>query len=326
MKTLQEICRPIEKYLQQFEEKFIAKLKSDVELLNKVISYVLQNRGKRFRPILVLLTAQMTGQVNENSFQSAIMVELLHTATLVHDDVVDEADVRRGAPTIHKIWQNKVAILTGDYLFAKTLLNLVEVERLDVIQILSHAAQRMSEGELLQIERKNDFYMNEGVYFRLVADKTASLISASCQLGAATSTDKNNGDISSYMRNFGENLGIAFQIKDDLLDYIGDESKIGKPVGKDILENKITLPLIHALKNSDKKTSEEIIQLIKNNPSKADISKIHEFVNVHGGIEFATNKARHFANQAIHHLNAFPDSPFKASLIALTEFVTARET
>lgn len=325
MKTLQEICKPIENHLQEFEEKFTAKLKPNVELLDKVINYIIQNRGKRFRPILVLLTAQMTGKVTENSYLSAIMIELLHTATLVHDDVVDEADIRRGTPTVHKIWQNKVAILTGDYLFAKALLSLVEVERMDVIRILSHAAQRMSEGEMLQIERKNDFYMDEDVYFRLVADKTASLISAACQLGAVTSTNENKSDIFSQMQNFGENLGIAFQIKDDLLDYVGDKNKIGKPVGKDILENKITLPLIYALKNSDTKDSEQIIKIIKNSPSTKDIFEIQGFVKKHEGIDFALEKAHQFANQAINQLNIFSDSPFKTSLIELTKFVTARE-
>ncbi|MBN1352874.1 polyprenyl synthetase family protein [candidate division KSB1 bacterium] len=326
MDTLQQICKPIESDLQEFEVRLQEKLKSDVELLDTVIHYVLQNQGKRFRPILVLLTAQMTGKVTADSIHGAIMVELLHTATLIHDDVVDESDTRRGHPTIHKVWQNKVAILTGDYLFAKALISLVDVERLDAIRILSQAATRMSEGELLQIERRMDYKMNESIYYKLVSDKTASLISAACQLGAVTSSDRNNGDVTRKMSDFGEYLGIAFQIKDDLLDYTGDENKIGKPVAKDILENKITLPLIYALKNSDQKQSEQIIKIINDSPSAKDIDTIRKYVITHGGIDFAKDKARQYADQAVNILDAFPNSPYKASLNALSEFVMSRES
>jgi octaprenyl-diphosphate synthase len=323
--TLQEICRPILSELTEFENQFKSTLSSDVLLLNEIVDHIISHTGKRLRPILVLLSAKLVGQVTPHAMKSAILIELLHTATLLHDDVVDESELRRGSPTVNAIWKNKVAILSGDYLFAKVLENLVELRENQSFKILSQVSQRMSQGELLQIERNRDYFMDESIYYRLIADKTASLIAASCELGALTSKAPNAAEHAEKLKNFGENLGIAFQIKDDLLDYVGNQHRTGKPVGNDIIENKITLPLLYVLKKMPPEQTRQIIEIFENDQSAENVEKIQQFVRENGGLQYAERQAEKFIQQATKILDDYADSECKKSLQALTRYITNRE-
>lgn len=323
--TLEKICEPIQFELETFEKEFKLNLSSDVLLLNQIVEYIISHSGKRLRPILVFLSANLVGKPSKATYQAALLTELLHTATLLHDDVVDESDLRRGAPTVNAIWQNKVAILSGDYLFAKVLEYLVTLEKPVVFEILAKVTQRMSAGELLQIERKQDYYMPESIYYRLIADKTASLIAAACQLGGITALPQRQGESFDTLSQMGEYLGIAFQIKDDLLDYMGDKVKTGKPTGNDILENKITLPLLYALRTAPADKAQQVIGLIDNSVTAADLSFIQNFVMEFGGLDYARSQANHYIQLAYHIIRDIQDSPYKSSLIALAEYIVQRE-
>lgn len=323
--TLEEICRPIQSELTAFEIQFRSSLNSNVTLLNEVVDYIISHKGKRLRPILVFLTANIVGKSSPNTVKAAILVELLHTATLLHDDVVDESDLRRGVGTVNAIWQNKVAILSGDFLFATVLQSLVEIGEGEIFQILSTVTQRMSEGELLQIERNQDYTMDESIYYQLIADKTASLIAATCQLGALTAEPFQSTETVEALRQMGEYLGIAFQIKDDLLDYIGETSKTGKPTANDIIENKITLPLLFALKQVDSPEQQRIIDIFENGISAQRIAEIQKFVKKNNGLTYAQNQANRFIQLANKTLNKFPDSAYKTALTALTQYIIQRE-
>lgn len=323
--TLQEICQPIQSDLEKFEIQFKQTLNSNVKLLNDVVEYIVANKGKRLRPILIFLIANIVGNPSPDTLKSAILVEMLHTATLLHDDVVDESALRRGEPTVNTTWQNKVAILSGDFLFATVLQNLVQIGKVQIFNILSIVTQRMSEGELLQIERSQDYTMDESIYFQMISDKTASLIAATCQLGALTTDPPADAETIEELRLLGEYLGIAFQIKDDLLDYFGNESKTGKPIGNDIIENKITLPLFYALKNIDETKRKYIIQLFENGKTAEQVHQIQDFVRANGGLEYAEKKADQYIRRSFDILNRFPDSAYKTSLNALTQFITQRE-
>ncbi|MBN2090565.1 polyprenyl synthetase family protein [candidate division KSB1 bacterium] len=323
--TLEKICEPIQFELETFEKEFKLNLSSDVLLLNQIVEYIVSHSGKRLRPILVFLSANLIGKPSKATMQAAILAELLHTATLLHDDVVDESDLRRGVATVNAIWQNKVAILSGDYLFAKVLEYLVTLKQPVVFEILAKVTQRMSAGELLQIERKQDYYMPDSIYYRLIADKTASLIAASCQLGGITALPSQNGERFDYLSQMGEYLGIAFQIKDDLLDYMGDKQKTGKPTGNDILENKITLPLLYALRTAPTQKSQQVIDRIDNSVTDADLSFIQNFVTEFGGLDYARSQANHYIQLAHKMIQDIQDSPYKASLIALAEYIVQRE-
>ncbi len=250
-------------------------------------------------------------------------MELLHVASLVHDDVVDSSNQRRGLPSVNTIWKNKVSVLMGDYLFSKALLAMLSMKSMLVYEIISQTAERMTQGELLGIERSKDYWMEEEVYFRLIADKTASLIAAACQLGAVSATD--NAEEIAAMREFGENLGIAFQIRDDLLDILGKEKTTGKPLGNDLRDNKVTLPLIYALKQAKKRDSRRIIRLIKKSTKRHEIKEIISFVEDHGGIEYAMNRANSFIAAAKEALKRYPDTPYRTSLEKLVDFITTRE-
>jgi len=320
---LKEICRPIEKDLEDFEKEFEASLRSEVFLIDKVVRYIVRHRGKRFRPILVLLTSRLAGQWEPRASKAATIVELLHTATLIHDDVVDRSMLRRGAWTVNALWKNKVSVLMGDYLFAQAFQTMLELRSLEVIEVISRAARRMSQGELLQVERSRDFRMEESTYFRLIADKTAALIGASCELGALASHQ--TAEQRKALRDFGENLGIAFQIRDDLLDYIGLEKTTGKPIGNDLRGNKVTLPLLHAIENSSWVEARRVIHLVRKSLKKENFDEVVAFVKAKGGITYAMEQAQAFAQKAVETLSLFPDSPYKASLTGLVEFVTVRD-
>jgi len=336
---LKDIIAPIKEDLEAFEKEFKAILKSDIFLIDKVVHYLISHRGKRLRPVLVLLVSRLTSvspaAVNGHTFndgddkrlKAAAILELLHTATLVHDDVVDDSYRRRGFPTINSIWKNKISVLMGDYLFSKSLLAMLHLGDLKTFSIISRTAERMSQGELLQVERSRDYWMEEEIYFRLIADKTAALLAASCQLGALTGGQSD--EAIKKFDEFGEKIGLAFQIRDDILDLLGDESNTGKPIGNDIRENKITLPLLHALKQAERREAKAIIRLVKRGSSwrsrPGDYRDIVNFIERHGGVAYATQTANRFTEEAVALLDPYQDSPFKNSLINLVRFITSRE-
>lgn len=320
---LAEISLPIEKELDHFNELFKNSLKSKVALVDLVTKYIMKQKGKKIRPLLVLLSAKVAGGITERSYRGAILVELLHTATLIHDDVVDNADQRRGFPSINAIWKNKIAVLMGDYLLSRGLLVSVEGNDYDFLNITTNAVKRMSEGELLQISKTRKLNINEETYFRIISDKTASLLSTCCEIGAVSAST--NPEYHNALKMFGENIGIAFQIRDDILDYIGTSSIIGKPLGGDIREKKITLPLIYALKNADKKEVAEIMKMIKNPEKKNHIKDIIDFTKKKQGIEYAVKTAQEYSAKAKEYLKIFPDSASRIALESLVDFINERK-
>ncbi len=317
-----QIRQPIEQELKILESRFQQLIKTDVALIKKIFNYIVLTKGKRLRPMLLFLCGNLQGKLTEKSYAAAVIVELLHTATLIHDDVVDNSELRRGSPSVNSIWDNKIAVLIGDYLFAEVLSGLSDLDDLQLIQVISNVTKQMSQGELLQMEKAQDFQMDEATYFRLISNKTASLTAATCQLGAMTSTQADPEHVRN-LRAFGEKLGLAFQIKDDLLDFQGSTEKLGKPIGKDLLENIITLPILFSLKQVDQKTSAEILSLLNNGQMNRE--RIVAFVEQTGGIEYAVQQADHFIRQALECLDRYPDSPYKRSLILLANYITMRE-
>lgn len=324
--NIKEICRPIEADLKAYEVEFKNLLKSHVFLIDKVIRYLVANKGKRLRPILVLLSSRLHNgaHLDPRNLKAAAIMELLHTATLVHDDVIDESPQRRGMPSLNSIWKNKVPVLMGDYLFSKALLAMLSLKNWKAYEIISETAERMSQGELLGVEKSKDYWLEEAVYYRLIADKTAALLAAACQLGAVASA-AGDEEIQA-MKEFGENLGMAFQIRDDLLDILGVEKKTGKPLGNDIRDNKITLPLLYALRQANRREARRIIRMIKREAGKKNtIKEIAAFVEAQGGTAYAMERAREFGDQAVRTLDLYPDSPYKESLLKLVQFATTRE-
>ncbi len=321
--TLKEISRPIEHHLEEFNDYLKGIMNSNVSLLNLIIRYMTKKRGKQLRPILVFLAAELCGGVTKRTYTGAAMVELLHNATLVHDDVVDESTVRRGIASINSAWNNKIAVLIGDYLLAKGLLASIDGDEFEFLKITSHSVRRMSEGELLQIQKSREADTDEETYFRIISDKTASLMSSCCEIGAASSTDDKGKK--EAMKQFGENIGIAFQIKDDIFDYQGKDSIIGKPVGNDIKEKKLTLPLLYSCNTAPKSDAAKIIKLVKNGgQSKKDLNTIVEFVNKHNGIKYAEDMAKKFIDRALANLEIFPESMARESMEILARFVIDR--
>lgn len=309
--------------MELFESKFKNSLKTSVPLLDKIMHYIIKRKGKQMRPLFVFLTAKLFNNVNESTYTAASLIELLHTATLVHDDIIDEANFRRGVFSINALWKNKISVLVGDFLLSRGLLLAVENEQFQLLKIMSTAVKEMSEGELLQIEKTRRLDITEEVYFEIIKKKTAALISACCEAGAASTNADENTVLK--MRAFGESTGIAFQIKDDLFDYT-QNPLIGKPTGIDIREKKMTLPLIYTLNNCDKKTKAFIINTIKND-SKNSI-KVEQIINIvkeKKGLEYAKNKMEIFVNQALEILKEFENNESKSSLIDLVEYVVKRE-
>lgn len=298
-------------------------MRSKVGLVDLVARYIIRQKGKKIRPLLVLLSAKVAGGINERSYRGAVLVELLHTATLVHDDVVDNADKRRGLWSINKVFKNKVAVLMGDYLLSKGLLIAMEGKDFDFLEVITNTVKRMSEGELLQIQKTRKLDIDEETYFRVISDKTASLIETCCTIGAmSASTDEN---YISAMRDFGINLGISFQIRDDILDYEGKLSVTGKRAGGDIKEKKITLPLIYSLNQVSIEKASKIRKIIKNGKDKPEIETVIEFVKENKGIDYAVNKARSYSQAAREALNKLPDSQSKLALEGLVDFVIDRK-
>ena len=320
--SLAYIKSPIENELKIFEDKFKDSVKSKVPLLDTIMNYIVKRKGKQMRPLLVLHCAKLFGEVNESTYRGAALVELLHTATLVHDDVVDESNMRRGFFSINALWKNKVAVLVGDYLLSKGLLLSLKNKDFKALEILSSAVEQMSEGELLQMEKARKLDITEEVYFDIITKKTASLLASCCGIGAS-STGVSEEVLEDVIA-MGEAVGIAFQIKDDLFDY-GD-NKIGKPTGIDIIEKKMTLPLIYALNVADKGERRKIIKVIKNSKkSKADIQEVIQFVKIKGGIEYAQTRMLEYKKKAEYLLNSIPTESSTEYLKALIDYVIERK-
>jgi octaprenyl-diphosphate synthase len=318
MKLAKEV---IGKELVEFEKHFKDAVKSRVALLDRIMQYIVKRKGKQMRPMFVLLSAKLVGEITPSSYRAASLVELLHTATLVHDDVVDDALERRGMFSINALWKNKIAVLVGDYLLSKGLLLSLENKDFEILTILSNAVKKMSEGELLQMEKARNLNFDESVYYEIINGKTASLLSSSCGAGAASVTKDES--IIQKMREFGEMVGMAFQIKDDLFDY-GD-AIIGKPTGNDIKEKKLTLPLIHILQKVEPGLKKEIINIVKNNNNdKKKVKFVIDNVVANGGIEYATQKMIEYRDKAIDILYSFPESPSRAALEELVRYTTDR--
>ena len=320
--SLAYIKSPIENELKIFEDKFKDSVKSKVPLLDTIMNYIVKRKGKQMRPLLVLHCAKLFGEVNETTYRGAALVELLHTATLVHDDVVDESNMRRGFFSINALWKNKVAVLVGDYLLSKGLLLSLKNKDFKALEILSSAVEQMSEGELLQMEKSRKLDITEEVYFDIITKKTASLLASCCGIGA-NSTGVSEEVLVAVIA-MGEAVGIAFQIKDDLFDY-GD-NKIGKPTGIVIIEKKMTLPLIYALNVADKGERRKIIKIIKNSKkSKADIQEVIQFVKAKGGIEYAQTRMLEYKKKAEDLLNSIPTESSTEYLKALIDYVIERK-
>ena len=312
----------ISKELALFEVHFREAMKSRVALLDRIMQYIVRRKGKQLRPMFVLLSAKLGGDINESSYRAASLVELLHTATLVHDDVVDEANERRGFFSINALWKNKIAVLVGDYLLSKGLLLSLDNKDHRVLQLLSTAVRLMSEGELLQLEKSRKLNLDEKIYYEIIGGKTASLLASSCAAGASTTFE--NEDAIEKMRLFGEKVGMAFQIKDDLFDYSSEA--IGKPTGNDIKEKKLTLPLIYTLNNCDAALRKKIIYIIKNqNTQKDKVDFVLNAVESFGGIAYATNKMFAYRDEALEILHSFPTSEVREALEELVRYTTDRK-
>lgn len=312
---------PIAKELELFEKKFSENVQSKNALLDRIMRFIIKRKGKQMRPMFVFLAAKICGEITEVTYRASSLIELLHTATLVHDDVVDDANLRRGFFSINALWKNKVAVLVGDYLLSKGLLLSLENNDFQILKIVSTAVKEMSEGELLQIEKTRKLDIKEDVYFEIIRSKTASLLASACSAGAWSSTE--NSEMSERFRNFGEKIGISFQIKDDLFDYGHDN--IGKPTGIDIKEKKMTLPLIYTLQHADEATKRRIIYIVKNqNKDKEKVNEVIEIVKKSGGIEYAHKKMMEYQKEAMDILHQFPESPSRTAMAELVKYVTER--
>ena len=321
MMRVEDIMAPIEQEMKEFELHFKKNLESKVPLLDKITHYIVKRKGKQMRPMFLFLTAKMLGEINYRTYQAASLVELLHTATLVHDDVVDDSNERRGFFSINALWKNKIAVLVGDFMLSRILLLSIENKNIRVLEIVARAVREMSEGELLQIEKARKLDITEEIYFEVIRQKTASLIATVCE-AASASVDRE--DQAENMRKFGELVGLAFQIKDDLFDY-GGGGNIGKPTGLDIRERKLTLPLIYTLKNVDQSTRKELIYIIKNkNENSKYVQKAISIIQAKGGLTYAQNKMYALRDEALLYLEDIPSSEAKTALIGLVNYTIER--
>jgi octaprenyl-diphosphate synthase len=312
----------IEEELQIFEAKFKTAVNSNVPMLDRIMRYIVKRKGKQLRPMFVFLSAKLCGPVNESTYRAASLVELLHTATLVHDDVVDDAAERRGFFSVYALWKNKISVLVGDYLLAKGLLLSLDNNDFRILQLLSEAVRQMSEGELLQLEKSRTLNLDEAIYYEIIKNKTASLLASACAAGAFSASGKEEDAL--RLKNFGEKIGIAFQIKDDLFDYAGDN--VGKPTGNDIKEKKLTLPLIYTLNNIDKATRRKIIYIVKNqNDNRSKVDYVIQAVKETGGIDYTIRRMQEYRTEALNILHTFPASDIRDGLEQLVNYVTDRK-
>jgi octaprenyl-diphosphate synthase len=308
--------------LSLFEKKFTESVKSTNPLLDRIMRFIIKRKGKQMRPMFVFLSATIAGGVNDATYRAAALIELLHTATLVHDDVVDDANKRRGFFSINALWKNKIAVLVGDYLLSKGLLLSIDNGDYKILHITSRAVKEMSEGELLQMEKARKLDIDESIYFDIIRAKTASLLASACAAGAFSATDDES--VSETFRLFGEKVGIAFQIKDDLFDY--GQDNIGKPTGIDIKEKKMTLPLIYALQHADAATKRSIIYTVKNNSTdKKKVKEVISYVQTSGGIDYAAKKMMSYKEEALAILRKYPDTPARQAMEELVHYVIDRK-
>ncbi|MGM0545687.1 MAG: polyprenyl synthetase family protein [Bacteroidota bacterium] len=321
-KTLKQITSPVSESLSEFRTFYKEALRTDVFLLDKIVQYLLRQKGKEIRPTLVFMSAKLFGDVNKRSYVAATMIELLHTATLIHDDVVDDAEIRRGFLSINKVWKNKASVLLGDFLLSKGLLTALDYEEFKLLKVLSDAVKKMSEGELRQFKAARLFNMDEEYYFKVISEKTASLIAACCECGAISTSD--DPEIHQKMHDIGMGVGIAFQIRDDLFDYGVDD--IGKPKRNDIQERKVTLPFIKALDNASFMEKIRIRHLMrKRKKSKRDIDDIVNFVHEKGGMRYARSIMNDYADEALDMLSTLPESKERKSFEDLIKFIIERK-
>ena len=321
--TLKQITAPILEDIKIFQKEFENALDSEVRLINSISKYMIRNKGKNIRPILTILSAKLCGKPTLNSYKAAAMMELLHVATLIHDDVVDDATLRRGKPSVNRVWKNKLSILMGDFILSKALINMVGLRDFDALEQISITAEKLSAGEILQIEKSITRSMTEEVYFEMIGQKTASLIATSCELGAITTTKKDNDRAATHT--FGQNLGLAFQIKDDLFDLLGSESDTGKNSGGDVKQNMVTLPLIFSKANMSRLEYRELKKLLRTKKkNRSIIKKISDMVEETGGIDYAKKKLDEFSELAVNAIDVYPESEVKRSLIDLVAFNASR--
>ena len=321
--TLKQITAPILEDIKIFQKEFENALDSEVRLINSISKYMIRNKGKNIRPILTILSARLCSEPTLNSYKAAAMMELLHVATLIHDDVVDDATLRRGKPSVNRVWKNKLSILMGDFILSKALINMVGLKDFDALEQISITAEKLSAGEILQIEKSITRSMTEEVYFEMIGQKTASLIATSCELGAITTTKKDNDRAATHT--FGQNLGLAFQIKDDLFDLLGSQSDTGKNSGGDVKQNMVTLPLIFSKANMSRLEYRELKKLLRTKKkNRSIIKKISDMVEETGGIDYAKKKLDEFSELAVNAINVYPESEVKRSLIDLVAFNASR--
>ncbi len=319
---IEDIKQPVAEELRKFEDHFRHSMKSNVALLDRIIYYIVRRKGKQMRPMFVFLSARIFGECNQSTYNAASMIELLHTATLVHDDVVDDSYMRRGFFSVNALWKNKIAVLVGDFLLSRGLLLAVDQKEFQLLEIMSKAVKQMSEGELLQIEKARKMDIDESIYYAIIEQKTASLIAASCKAGAASTTQ--DPSYLDQMHLLGTKIGMAFQIKDDLFDY-GMED-VGKPLGIDIKERKMTLPLIYALSQSTSKEKKYIINLVRNkNHEKKRVKEVIDFVKEKGGLEYASLKMEEYRAQAEEILQSLPQNPANSAVSQLIKYVIERK-
>ena len=318
------VTSPIRENLIRFEAVYRESLHSDVKLINTIIRYISRKKGKQLRPRLCLLSAGLCGEPTENTYRAAALIEMIHVATLIHDDVVDDANLRRGWPSINRVWKNKLSILVGDFMFSKALTNMIHLKDFDALDILSSTAERLSQGEIQQIEKAIKKNMTEKIYYQMVSDKTASLFSAACKLGVMTVTEDN--DKREALAKFGEKFGLVFQIKDDLLDITGNVEGLGKPAGFDLKKNILTLPLIYLFENLPASEVKVVKRQLNSHVKKSEIREIRKLIEKHGGIQFAENQIDRLAKEAQDELNIFSDSVYKDSLLAALKFNSHRNS
>ena len=318
------LTSPIRENLIRFEAVYRESLHSDVKLINTIIRYISRKKGKQLRPRLCLISAGLCGEPTENTYRAAALIEMIHVATLIHDDVVDDANLRRGWPSINRVWKNKLSILVGDFMFSKALTNMIHLKDFDALDILSSTAERLSQGEIQQIEKAIKKNMTEKIYYQMVSDKTASLFSAACKLGVMTVTEDN--DKREALAKFGEKFGLVFQIKDDLLDITGNVEGLGKPAGFDLKKNILTLPLIYLFENLPASEVKVVKRQLNSHVKKSEIREIRKLIKKHGGIQFAENQIDRLAKEAQDELNIFSDSVYKDSLLAALKFNSHRNS
>ena len=324
MTQLDKIITPIAGDILQYEKEFKSALESEVKLINSVSNYLIKNKGKSFRPILTLLCSRLCGQPTINTYKAAAMMELLHVATLIHDDIVDDAKIRRGKPSIKQIWKNKISVLMGDYILSKALINMVSLKDFEALDLISKTAEKLSAGEILQMEKSITRNMTKNIYYDMINQKTASLISSSCELGAIT-TSKSDIDRKATSE-YGKNLGMAFQIKDDLFDFLGSEFQTGKESGGDVKKNMLTLPLIYSIESTSRKERNRLKAIIrKKKKSSETIMEIKEIIEKSGGFNYANKKLDEFSSNAINSISSYNDGEIKNSLIELVHFNKDRD-